>query len=140
MTGSPTPRLLAGLTATLLAVGVFSVYTLRQIEGLRTLQTNTVERNRKDSLQLLRIQNDLNSLGLAIRDIVEGQQEYPLTAFRSEFARLRNDLDDALKKEAVLASRPHEQNEYLQQSVRQFWISIDEVLDIAQHDEARARR
>ncbi len=140
MSGSPTPRLIAGLAATLIMVGVFSIYTLRQIEGLRALQTNTVERNRKDSLQLLRIQNDLNSLGLAIRDIVEGQQEYPLTAFRSEFARLRDDLDDALKKEAVLASRPQEQNEYLQQSVRQFWISIDEVLDIAQHDEARARR
>ena len=140
MTGSPTPRLLAGLTATLLAVGVFSVYTLRQIEGLRTLQTDTVERNRKDSLQLLRIQNDLNSLGLAIRDIVEGQPEYPLTAFRGEFDRIRYDLDDALKKEAVLASRPGEQNRYLQQSLRQFWASVDEVLAIAEQDEKRARR
>jgi hypothetical protein len=140
MSGSPTPRLIAGLAATLTMVGVFSIYTLRQIEGLRALQTNTIERNRKDSLQLLRIQNDLNSLGLAIRDIVEGQQEYPLTAFRSEFTRLRDDLDDALKKEAVLASRPREQNEYLQQSLRQFWTSVEEVLEIAQHDEARARR
>src|SRR4051794_35466928 len=140
MSGSPTPRLIAGLAATLIMVGVFSIYTLRQIEGLRALQTNTVERNRKDSLQLLRIQNDLNSLGLAIRDIVEGQQEYPLTAFASEFTRLRDDLDDALRKEAVLASRPHEQNEYLQQSARQFWASLDEVLGIAQHDEPRARR
>jgi signal transduction histidine kinase len=140
MTGSPTPRLLAGLAATLLAVGVFSVYTLRQIEGLRTLQTNTVERNRKDSLQLLRIQNDLNSLGLAIRDIVEGQQEYPLTAFRGEFDRIRYDLDDALKKEAVLATRPGEQNRYLQQSLRQFWASVEEVLAIAEQDEKRARR
>ena len=140
MRGSPTPRLIAGLAATLIMVGVFSIYTLRQIEGLRALQTNTVERNRKDSLQLLRIQNDLNSLGLAIRDIVEGQQEYPLTAFASEFTRLRDDLDDALRKEAVLASRPHEQNEYLQQSARQFWASVDEVLAIARSDEARARR
>jgi signal transduction histidine kinase len=140
MTGSPTPRLLVGLAATLMAVGVFSLYTLRQIEGLRVLQTNTIERNRKDSLQLLRIQNDLNSLGLAIRDIVEGQQEYPLTAFRSEFDRIRHDLEDALNKEAVLASRPDEQNRYLQQSLRQFWASLDEVLAIAQQDEPRARR
>src|SRR4051812_49061581 len=110
MHGSPTPRLIAGLAATLLAVAVFSWYTLRQIEGLRRLQTNTVERNRKDSLQLLRIQNDLNSLGLAIRDSVEGQQEYPLTAFRSEFERIRVDLDDALRKESALATRPTEQN------------------------------
>ena len=140
MTGSPTPRLLVGLAATLMAVGVFSLYTLRQIEGLRVLQTNTIERNRKDSLQLLRIQNDLNSLGLAIRDIVEGQQEYPLTAFRSEFDRIRHDLEDALNREAVLASRPDEQNRYLQQSLRQFWASVDEVLAIAQQDEPRARR
>lgn len=140
MGGSPTPRLIAGLAATLLAVAVFSWYTLRQIEGLRRLQTNTVERNRKDSLQLLRIQNDLNSLGLAIRDSVEGQQEYPLTAFRSEFERIRVDLDDALKKESALATRPAEQNHYLEQSVRQFWESVDQMLAVAQQDEPRARK
>ena len=121
MRGSPTSRLLAGLAATLLAVGVFSLYTLRQIEGLRSLQTNTIERNRKDSLQLLRIQNDLNSLGLAIRDIIEGEQEYPLTAFRNEFDRIRYDLNDAIKVEQTLANRPAEQNRFLEQSLRQFW-------------------
>lgn len=140
MPGSPTPRLLAGLAATLLAVAVFSWYTLRQIQGLRGLQTDTVERNRKDSLQLLRIQNDLNSLGLAIRDIVEGQQQYPLTAFRSQFDRIRLDLDDAFKKERELARRPSEQNEYLQRSVRQFWESVNQILAIAETDEGRARK
>jgi signal transduction histidine kinase len=140
MPGSPTRRLLAGLAATLLAVAVFSWYTLGQIEGLRVLQTNTVERNRKDSLQLLRIQNDLNSVGLAIRDIIEGQEPYPLTAFRSEFDRLRVDLDDALQKERALANRPPEQNTYLEQSVRQFWESLDQVLTIAEKDEPRARK
>ncbi|HYP04943.1 MAG TPA: sensor histidine kinase [Bryobacteraceae bacterium] len=140
MRGSPTPRLLAGLAATLLAVGVFSWYTLSQIEGLRTLQTNTVDRNRRDSLQLLRIQNDLNSLGLAIRDMVEGQQEYPLTAFRSEFERIRNDLNDALRIERTLSNRPPEQNQFLEQSMRQFWDSVEQVLKIAEADETRARR
>jgi signal transduction histidine kinase len=140
MRGSPTPRLLAGLAATLLAVGVFSWYTLRQIEGLRALQTNTIERNRKDSLQLIRIQNDLNSVGLAIRDIVEGQQEYPLTAFRSEFDRIRYDLDDALRLERTLSSRPQEQNRFLEQTVRQFWDTIDQVLAVAETDEPRARK
>jgi signal transduction histidine kinase len=138
--GSPTRRLLVGLGATLLAVAVFSWYTLRQIDGLRALQTDTIERNRRDSLQLLRIQSNLNSLGLAIRDIVEGQQEYPLTAFRSEFERIRIDLDDAIKTERALASRPAEQNTFLDQSVRQFWASIDQVLAIAAEDEPRARR
>jgi signal transduction histidine kinase len=138
--GSPTRRLLAGLGATLLAVAVFSWYTLRQIDGLRALQTDTIERNRRDSLQLLRIQSDLNSLALAIRDIVEGQQEYPLTAFRSEFERIRIDLDDAIKKERALARRPAEQNTFLDQSLRQFWASIDQVLATAAEDEPRARR
>jgi signal transduction histidine kinase len=140
MAGSPTPRLLAGLAGTLIAVGVFSLYTLRQIQGLRELQANTIERNRKDSLQLLRIQNNLNSLGLAIRDIVEGRQEYPLTAYRSEFDRIRTDLDDALRIERTLASRPPEQNQFLAQSARQFWQSADQVFSIASSDEERARR
>lgn len=140
MRGSPTPRLLAGLAATLLAIGVFSWYTLRQIEGLRALQTNTIERNRKDSLQLIRIQNDLNSLGLAIRDIIEGQQEYPLTAFRSEFDRIRYDLNDALRIEQALSSRPPEQNLFLEQTLRQFWDSIDQVFAVAASDEPRARK
>jgi signal transduction histidine kinase len=138
MPGSPTPRLLAGLAATLVAIALFSWYTLRQIEGLRLLQTETVERNRKDSLQLLRIQSNLNSLGLAIRDVVEGRQGYPIPAYRSEFDRIRFDLNDALQKESQLASRPGEQNSYLQQSVAQFWESVDQVLTIAETDEARA--
>src|SRR5215203_2333619 len=113
MAGSPTPRLLAGLAATLLAVAVFSWYTLQEIEGLRSLQTNTIERNRKDSLQLLRIQNDLNSLGLAIRDIIEGEQEYPLTAFRSGLERIRYGLSDAIRLVQTIATRPTEQNRFL---------------------------
>jgi signal transduction histidine kinase len=132
--------LLAGLAATLLAVAVFSWYTLREIEGLRRLQIDTVERNRKDSLQLLRIQSDLNSLGLAIRDIVEGRNEYPVSAFRSEFDRIRVDLDDALQQESRFANRPGEQNRYLQQSVAQFWGSVNQILAIAEKDEPRARK
>jgi len=40
-----------------------------------------VDRNRKDSLQLLRIQNDLNSLGLAMRDMLDASEPYPLIAW-----------------------------------------------------------
>ena len=53
---SPSRRLILGLAVTLAAVAVFSFYALRQIAGLRDLQTRTVDRNRRDSLQLLRIQ------------------------------------------------------------------------------------
>ena len=60
---SPTAALFLGLIITLAAVVAYSGYITRQIFGLRELQNNLVDRNRKDSLQLLRIQNDLNSLG-----------------------------------------------------------------------------
>ncbi len=100
---SPTGRLLAGLAVTLAAVGVFSFYALRQIRGLEDLQTRTVDRNRKDSLQLLRIQKDLNDLGIAMRDMLYGDEPYPLAAWKKQFDGHRSDLDDALRLEAQLA-------------------------------------
>src|ERR1019366_9535786 len=100
---SPTGRLLAGLAVTLAAVGVFSFYALRQIGGLEDLQTRTVDRNRKDSLQLLRIQNDLNELAMAMRDMLYDDDPYPLAAWKKQFENKRNDLDDALRLESQLA-------------------------------------
>jgi signal transduction histidine kinase len=136
----PTVRLLLGLAATLCVVAVFSFYSLRQIEGLRSLQTQTIDRNRKDSLQLIRIQNNLNSLALAMRDMVDRQEGYPLGAWRAEFDRIRYDLGDAVRIESTLASRPADQQKYLAESMRQFWTSADQIFGIAQQgDEARAR-
>ncbi|MBI1899337.1 MAG: sensor histidine kinase [Acidobacteria bacterium] len=141
MPPSPTPRLLLALAVTLAAVGAFSAYSLRQIEGLRRLQSETVERNRRDSLQLLRIQNNLNSLALALRDMQENEEGYPLTAWAAELRRMRFDLEDALRIESRLAVRSREQNEYLENAVAQFWRSVGQVLSIsAGGDEARARR
>ncbi|MDP9170123.1 MAG: sensor histidine kinase, partial [Acidobacteriota bacterium] len=71
MRPSPTFRLLAGLAITLLAVGVYSAYTISQIRSLRELETRTIDRNRIDSLLLLRIQNGLNSLALTMRDMLD---------------------------------------------------------------------
>jgi len=68
---SPTTALLLGLVLTLAAVLVYSYYTRAQLAGLRELQSNMVDRDRRDSLQLLRVQNDLNSLGLAMRDMLD---------------------------------------------------------------------
>ena len=48
-----------------------------------------MDRNRTDSLLLLRIQNGLNSLALAMRDMLEGSEPYPLTAWRAQFQRIR---------------------------------------------------
>src|SRR5258705_5092607 len=92
---SPTKGLLAGMVITLAAASADSYYLTRQIARLRALQTDLADRNRKDSLQLLRIQNDLNSLGLAMRDMLASDEPYPLTAWSAQFQRVRLDLEDA---------------------------------------------
>jgi signal transduction histidine kinase len=143
-TRSPTGALLLGLIITLAAVVAYSWYITREIAGLRQLQSGLADRNRKDSLQLLRIQNDLNSVALAMRDMLDGGQPYPLTAWGSQFARLRVDLDDALAREAQVApqSRTIDQRRYLSDAFAQFWTAIDQMLALARggHDEeARAQ-
>ena len=57
----PARGLYLGLVVTILAVLAYAAYITVQFAGLRKLQSDLVDRNRKDSLQLLRIQNDLNS-------------------------------------------------------------------------------
>ena len=69
MQRSPSFGLLIGLAITLAAVVADAWYVSRQVSGLQLLQTELIDRNRKDSLQLLRIQSDLNQLSLAMRDM-----------------------------------------------------------------------
>jgi signal transduction histidine kinase len=137
-TRSPTPALLLGLVVTLAAVVGVSWYVTRQISGLRTLQTNLADRNRTDSLQLLRIQNDLNALGLAMRDMLDSTEPYPLAAWSAQFARIRTDLDNAIAREAAVAGerRTPEQSEYLSRSLAQFWDASDRIFALARsgHD------
>lgn len=139
---SPTGRLLIGLAVTLAAVGIFSLYALGQIEGLKDLQTRTVDRNRKDSLQLLRIQNDLNSLGLAMRDMLDNTEPYPLEAWKGQFDRTRADLEDALRAEAAFspAARDPERQQYLANSISQLWTSVDRVFQMARQNSAAPAR
>ncbi len=128
----------------MLAVVAYSGYITRQISGLRELQNNLVDRNRKDSLQLLRIQNDLNSLALAMRDMLDNDEPYPLTAWTAQFQRVRTDLDDALRREQQVApvNRSPEQRQYLESSVAQFWDAVDRTFALAQgpkQEEARTQ-
>jgi signal transduction histidine kinase len=141
---SPTPALLLGLIVTLLAVIAVSWYTTRQMSGLRLLQTDLADRNRTDSLQLLRIQNDLNSLGLAMRDMLDGDEPYPLTAWAAQFDRIRVDLESALARESEVAvmRRTPEQSQYLASSLSQFWDAANRIFAVAAsgHDaDARAQ-
>jgi signal transduction histidine kinase len=133
-----------GLIITLAAVVAYSGYITSHISGLRELQNNLVDRNRKDSLQLLRIQNDLNTLALAMRDMLDNNEPYPLTAWTAQFQRIRSDLDDALRKEeqVAVADRTPEQRQYLRNSMAQFWEALDRTLALAangQQGEARSQ-
>ena len=131
---SPTLGLILGLVITLAAVVAYSWYITLQIRGLRELQNNLADRNRKDSLQLLRIQDDLNSLGLAMRDMLDNDEPYPLTAWQAQFQRVRSDLDDAFRREEELAEarRTPEQREYLGKSLAQFWDAVGRTFALAQ--------
>jgi signal transduction histidine kinase len=130
---SPTAGLLLGLVITLAAVVAYSAYITWQVAGLRRLQSELIDRNRKDSLQLLRIQNDLNLLAVAMRDMIDNDEPYPLTAWSAQFQRIRTDLDDAMRLEAGLApaGRTTEQSASLSASLAQFWDAVDRVFALA---------
>jgi signal transduction histidine kinase len=136
--------LLLGLVLTLGVVVAYSWYITGQISGLRRLQTELADRNRRESLQLLRVQNDLNQLALSMRDMLDSGEPYPLIAWSAPFDRIRASLDDALKRQeaAGFARRTPEQAKYLSQSVEQFWRASDRVFALAREGrdaEARAQ-
>ena len=130
---SPTLGLLLGLIVTLAAVLAYSAYITWRVAGLRRLQSELIDRDRKDSLQLLRIQNDLNLLAVAMRDMIDNDEPYPLTAWSAQFQRIHTDLDDAMHLEAGLAptTRTLEQSNSLSSSLTQFWDAVDRVFGLA---------
>jgi len=133
--------LLAGLAVTLLAVGIYAGYTILQLRSLRELQTQTIDRNRTDTLLLLRIQNGLNSVAVTMRDMLDSPEPYPLSAWYPQFRRLRSDLEDALAREekVTLAERTPGQRKYLADSFRQFWDALDRTFTGTSEKEARAQ-
>lgn len=139
---SPTRILLLGLVITLAAVLAYAFYITVQLSGLRRLQSGMVDRNRKDSLQLLRVQNDLNLAGLAMRDMLDAGEPYPLLAWTAQFERIHEDFVAGLALEVQYASanRTPEQQQYLNQAVAQFWNAVDRMFVLASEgrdDEAR---
>jgi signal transduction histidine kinase len=139
---SPTPGLALGLLVTLSVVLAYSAYITWQVAGLRKLQIQLVDRNRKDSLQLLRIQNDLNLLAVDMRDMVSNDEPYPLTAWSAQFQRIRIDLDDAMPIESGLAaaSRTPEQSIFLARAFTQFWDAVDRVFKLARDGKEKEAR
>jgi signal transduction histidine kinase len=142
MAKSPTARLLLGLLVTLAAVAIFSWYTLAQLGNLRRLQTETIDRNRRDTLQLLRMQNDLSQIGLALSDISQGSEPYGIAAYRNELADKRADLEDALQTEARLTPevRTAGQQRQLENAIRLFRETTEQMFSMAQEGDEQAAR
>jgi signal transduction histidine kinase len=139
---SPTFGLFLGLVVTLAAVIGYSWYISVQISGLRRLQNNMAEQYRKDSLQLLRIQNDLNVLGLAMRDMLANDEPYPLSAWSSQFERVRIDLGDALRLEGHFSAvhRTPQQVQFLSNAFAQFWDAVDRTFALARGGQDKEAR
>lgn len=143
MSKSPTVRLLLGLLITLAAVTFFSWYSLRQLAGLRQLQQQTIDLNRHDSLLLLQVQNDLNEVGLKLRDMVQAPGASSIGQYQAEFERLRSDLEQSIKEEVALApvTRQPEAKQQLISSLQALRHISDEVFRKAKEgNDAAARK
>ena len=138
----PARGLYLGLAVTIVAVLAYGAYITMQFAGVRKLQSELVDRDRRDSLQLLRIQNDLNSIALAMRDMLDAGEPYPLIAWNAQLARIRADLDDAMLREEALgeATRTTDQRRYLAQSLNQFWDANDRMFALAQSGDENGAR
>lgn len=134
-------RLALGFLVALATLALFAVVALRQTATLQSLQKEVIDRNRLDSLQLLRIQSTLNELALAARDMQEGSDGYPIPAFRPQVDRLLLDLADALRRESELApqGRPAGQGEMLrasQQRLRESFLVAFRLAEEGRTDQA----
>jgi signal transduction histidine kinase len=69
-----------------------------------------------------------------MRDMLDGSEPYPLTAWQGQFRRMRTDLEDAIAREAQASpeDRDTEQRKYLGDSLRQFWDALDRIFALAQ--------
>ena len=130
-----------GVVAGLCTIAGIGAYTYTEVRRLRDEQTAISERNRKDSLQLLRIQNALASLAVLMRDMVEGTEPYPLHGWQPAFERVRQDLDEATRLEQALAPAVREpaQQQRLVSSLAAYWTALGGMFAISRADEAQAR-
>lgn len=126
---SPTQRLLIGLLITLAAIAIFSWDAFYQLNRLRLLQDNLVDRNRHDSLLLVRVLNDVNTLGATLRYMTDSTQESKIIAYRDRFTNVRRDLEKAVRAEAMSSpvTRHADKQAKLLESLKQFWGMSDRV-------------
>jgi signal transduction histidine kinase len=112
--------------AALMVVGT-SLYSRREVRRLRDEQVALAERHRLDTLQLIRIDNNVSTIADTLRDMTARSEPYPLAAWQQTFERLRVDLDQALERERALApvARPAAQARQLDEASRRLWDALD---------------
>jgi signal transduction histidine kinase len=139
---SPARTLAIGVALALMTIASVGAYTIAEVRRLRDEQTAISERNRKDSLQLLRIQNDLSSLAVLMRDMADAVEPYPVHGYQPAFDRLRRDLAEATSLEQALAptARGEARQALLAQTVDGFWSDVDRMFAQSRTDEAAARQ
>lgn len=139
---SPSSHLAVGLAIALVTIAAVGAYTFAEVRRLRDEQTAIAERNRKGSLQLLRIQNDLAALATLMRDMEDGVEPYPLSGYRPAFERLRRDLAEATAIERTLAPAAREpaQQAQLLGSLEAYWTGVEAMFEASRTDEAEARQ
>ena len=131
---SPSRRLWFGLCITLAIFLVFAAYTIHEVRWLEDFQANVVQRNRKASLQLLRLQDDTYQLAVSLRDMTLPESRYPIFYWKGEFTRLHQDMDGAIALEAQYAVRTpagDEKRKQLKNILYNFWLLSDEAFDLA---------
>jgi signal transduction histidine kinase len=141
---SPSRRLWIGLCIILSIFVVFAVYTIHEIRWLEDFQVNVVQRNRKASLQLLRLQQDSYLLDISLRDMALALAPYPIHDYEAEFTRLRADMGDAATLEgryAVSNPATADKRTQLRASLRDFGGTADHVFALAERgEEGEARK
>ncbi len=131
---SPSARLWLGLCVSLTVFLVFAGYTIHEIRWLEDFQVNVVQKNRKASLQLLRLQDDTYQLAVSLRDMTLPESRYPIFYWKGEFGRVRQDMEEALRLEGqYAASIPagDEKRRQLRDVLDDFWLSADEAFQLA---------
>lgn len=131
---SPSTRLWIGLCITLSIFAIFALYNIQKMRGLEDFQANVVEKNRKSSLQLLRLQDDVYFLAVSLRDMTLPESRYPIFYWRGEFTRVRQDTHEALALEAQYAVSSADGNQrrtQLRELVDEFWTTADEAFALA---------
>jgi signal transduction histidine kinase len=139
---SPWRTLAVGVALAVCTIAGIGAYTYAEVRRLRDEQTAISERNRKDALQLLRIQNDLAALAVLMRDMVDGTEPYPLHGWAPAFDRVKRDLAEAAALEQSLAPAVREpaQQARLIQSIDAYWSDLERMFEIGRTDEAAARQ